>query len=51
VLFKYILFETNADYLIVGRGHTDDFQDLNVLLLAAMCFTYFREFGTKNRAS
>lgn len=39
------------DNLIIGRGHTDDFQHLNILLLAAMCFIYFRAFGTKKEAS
>lgn len=32
-LFEYILLETDVDHLITGRGHTDDFQDLSVLLL------------------
>ena len=50
-LFEYILLETVVDYLIIGRGHTDDFQELNTLLLAAMSFICFREFGTKKGAS
>lgn len=49
--FDYILLETDVDYLIIGREHTGDFQDLNILLLAAMCFICFREFETKKGAS
>lgn len=49
--FDYILLETDVDYLITGREHTGDFQDLNILLLAAMCFICFREFETKKGAS
>lgn len=50
-LLEYILLETAVDYLIIGRKHTDGFQNLNILLPAAMCSIYFREFGTKKEAS
>lgn len=50
-LLEYILLETAVDYLIIGRKHTDGFQNLNILLPAAMCSIYFREFGTKKGAS
>lgn len=50
-LLEYILLETAVDYLIIGRKHTDGFQNLNILLPAAMCSIYFREFGAKKEAS
>lgn len=50
-LFEYIFLEEDVDYLITGRGHTDDFQDLNIFLLVAMCFICFREFETEKGAS
>lgn len=50
-LFEYMLLERDVDYLIIGKGHRDDFQDLNILLLVAMCSIFFREFATKKEAS
>lgn len=48
---KYILLETVVDYLVIGKKHTDGFQNLNILLPAAVCSVYFREFRTKKEAS
>lgn len=48
---EYVLLETAVDYLIIGRKHTDGFQNLNILLPAAVCYIYFGEFGTKKEAS
>lgn len=50
-VLEYILLETAVDYLIIGRKHADGFQNLDILLPAAVCSIYFREFGTKKEAS